>query len=77
MHCGFCDVGLTASAKAASPTGGLLRILYCLVFVDCAVALGNCLVNCRRIKVEEITLTVLQVTRQTKRERGALQKTMN
>ena len=66
MHCGFCDIGFAPSADRAwsdnaSPTDGLLRIPHCLVFVDCAAALGNTIVNRRRIRLEENYLIIPQV----------------
>jgi len=66
-----------AYAERVRSDVALQRILNCLVYVYCAVALGKCLVNLRSIRVEENTTTISQVTGTTKRQRGTLQKMMN
>ena len=52
----------------------MLKILNCLAIVDCAVAEDNSLVNRRCLRVEENNLTISQVTRPTKRQRGTFQR---
>jgi len=55
----------------------LLSILNCLVYVNCALDLGNSLVNRRSIRVEENNFTISQVTSPIERQLGAIQKMMN
>jgi len=52
----------------------MLKILNCLVIVDCAVAVGNSLVNRRSIRVEENSLTISQVTRTNKSSVGYIER---